>query len=29
VADHRLDEDEAAEAVVDLVRGRPTEVFGL
>ena len=29
VADHRLDEDEAAEAVVDLVRGRPTAVFGL
>lgn len=29
VADHRLEEDEAAEAVVDLVRGRPTEVFGL
>nr|WP_210767987.1 glucuronate isomerase [Cellulomonas humilata] len=29
VADHRLDEDEAADAVVDLVRGRPTEVFGL
>jgi glucuronate isomerase len=29
VADHRLDEDEAAQAVVDLVRGRPTEVFGL
>ncbi|GIG20439.1 uronate isomerase [Cellulomonas chitinilytica] len=29
VADHRLDEDEAAEAVVDLVRGRPREVFGL
>jgi glucuronate isomerase len=29
VAEHRLDEDEAADAVVDLVRGRPTEVFGL
>ena len=29
VADHRLDEDEAVETVVDLVRGRPTEVFGL
>lgn len=29
VADHRLDEDEAADAVVDLVRGRPAEVFGL
>ena len=29
VADHRLDEAEAAEAVVDLVRVRPTEVFGL
>ncbi|KQR16260.1 glucuronate isomerase [Cellulomonas sp. Leaf334] len=29
VADHRLEEDEAAEAVVDLVRGRPTQVFGL
>lgn len=29
VADHRLDEDEALETLVDLVRGRPTEVFGL
>lgn len=29
VAGHRLDEDEAADAVVDLVVGRPTEVFGL
>lgn len=29
VAEHRLDEDEAAEAVVDLVQGRPREVFGL
>lgn len=27
VADHRLDEDEAAEAVVDLVQGRPRHVF--
>ena len=29
VAEHRLDEDEAAEAIVDLVSGRPREVFGL
>ncbi|WP_129337583.1 glucuronate isomerase [Cellulomonas endophytica] len=29
VAEHRLDEDEAAEALVDLVVGRPAEVFGL
>jgi glucuronate isomerase len=29
VAEHRLDEDEAAEAAVDLVQGRPTEVFKL
>jgi glucuronate isomerase len=29
VAEHRLDEDEAAEAVIDLVRGRPAEVFRL
>ncbi|MEZ0447998.1 glucuronate isomerase [Cellulomonas sp. ICMP 17802] len=29
VADHRLEEDEAADAVVDLVRGRPQQVFGL
>ncbi|MDT0167207.1 glucuronate isomerase [Actinotalea sp. AC32] len=29
VVEHRLDEDEALETAVDLVRGRPTEVFGL
>jgi glucuronate isomerase len=29
VAEHRLDEDEAAETAVDLVTGRPQEVFGL
>lgn len=29
VAEHRLDEDEAAETAVDLVVGRPREVFGL
>ncbi|NMR21270.1 glucuronate isomerase [Cellulomonas fimi] len=29
VAEHRLDEDEAVETVVDLVRGRPKEVFQL
>jgi glucuronate isomerase len=29
VAEHRLDEDEAAEAVLDLVTGRPREVFKL
>ena len=29
VAEHRLDEDEAVEAVVDLVSGRPREAFGL
>jgi glucuronate isomerase len=29
VVEHRLDEDEAAETVVDLVQGRPTEVFKL
>ena len=29
VAEHRLDLDEALEAAVDLVVGRPTEVFGL
>lgn len=29
VADHRLDEDEAADAVVDMTRGRPLQVFGL
>lgn len=29
VAEHRLDEDEALEAAVDLVVGRPTEVFKL
>lgn len=29
VAEHRLEEDEAAEALVDLVSGRPREVFGL
>ncbi len=29
VAEHRLDEDEALEAAVDLVSGRPTEVFKL
>ena len=29
VAEHRLDEDEAAEAALDLVSGRPQEVFKL
>ncbi|NKX92852.1 glucuronate isomerase [Sanguibacter hominis ATCC BAA-789] len=29
VAEHRLDEDEAAEIAVDLVVGRPAEAFGL
>jgi glucuronate isomerase len=29
VVEHRLDEDEALETVVDLVVGRPTAVFGL
>jgi len=29
VAEHRLDEDEAAEAALDLVTGRPREVFKL
>jgi glucuronate isomerase len=29
VAEHRLEEDEAAEAIVDLVSGRPREAFGL
>ncbi|MCL3859772.1 glucuronate isomerase [Actinotalea sp. K2] len=29
VAEHRLDEDEAQETAVDLVTGRPREVFGL
>jgi glucuronate isomerase len=29
VAEHRLDEDEAVETAVDLVSGRPKEVFGL
>lgn len=29
VAEHRLDEDEALETAVDLVSGRPKEVFGL
>ena len=29
VADHRLDEDEAADSVVEMTRGRPLEVFGL
>ncbi len=29
VAEHRLDDDEAADAIVDLVQGRPREVFGL
>ena len=29
VAEHRLDEDEALETAVDLVIGRPKEVFGL
>ena len=29
VAEHRLDEDEAADALVDLVVGRPAEVFRL
>jgi glucuronate isomerase len=29
VAEHRIDEDEAAETAVDLVVGRPLEVFGL
>jgi glucuronate isomerase len=29
VAEHRLDEDEAAETVIDLVSGRPTAVFKL
>lgn len=29
VAEHRLREDEAAEAIVDLVDGRPREVFRL
>jgi glucuronate isomerase len=29
VAEHRLDEDEAAETAADLVSGRPTEVFKL
>lgn len=29
VVEHRLDEDEAVETAVDLVAGRPTEVFGL
>lgn len=29
VAEHRLEEDEAADALVDLVSRRPREVFGL
>ena len=29
VAQHLLDEDEAAEVMADLVTGRPTEVFKL
>ncbi|HET8787304.1 MAG TPA: glucuronate isomerase, partial [Actinomycetes bacterium] len=29
VAEHRLDEDEAAETALDLVTGRPREVFKL
>jgi glucuronate isomerase len=29
VAEHRIDEDEALETAVDLVTGRPTEVFAL
>jgi glucuronate isomerase len=29
VAEHRLEEDEALETAVDLVSGRPKEVFGL
>ncbi len=29
VAEHRLDEDEALETAVDLVAGRPREVFKL
>ena len=29
VADHRLDEDEAAETAVDLVTGQPRKVFRL
>jgi glucuronate isomerase len=29
VAEHRLSEDEAQEIAVDLVSGRPQEVFGL
>jgi glucuronate isomerase len=29
VAEHRLDEDEATETAVDLVSGRPREVFKL
>lgn len=29
VAEHRLDEDEAADVLVDLVAGRPREGFGL
>ena len=29
VAEHRIDEDEAVETAVDLVSGRPQEVFGL
>jgi glucuronate isomerase len=29
VAEHRLDEDEATETALDLVTGRPQEVFKL
>ena len=29
VAEHRLEEDGALEAAVDLIAGRPTEVFKL
>ena len=29
VAEHRLEEDEAHETAVDLVSGRPTQVFKL
>jgi len=29
IAEHRIDEDEALDAAVDLVSGRPMEVFKL
>jgi glucuronate isomerase len=29
VVEHQLDEDEAHDVIVDLVSGRPREVFGL